>query len=231
MKRQRSFSYKNRPYKRPRTTATTQSRFSNRPKLYSSNEKKVQDIQTQDYQVDNVGSFTLLCNPVLGSDFNERIGRKVVTRNLYIKGAISTAPSTVIPNTNTNRQHVRMILFVDLQPNAATPVVTDLLNTATPSSHLNLNNRDRFRVIADKEYVLDPYVVDLAVYGAASTCNQVKYVKKYKRWSQEIIFNATNGGTIADITSGAMYMFWIGDQAPGAASIFTGATRVRYVDA
>lgn len=197
-------------------------------------ELKVQDIDTATYQVNTTGSFTLLAIPVLGSDFNARVGRKIILKSFYIKGRVQSEVSTSLAITTVTPQHYRMIVFVDYQPNGAAPAVTDLLVSATPASHLNLNNRDRFKVLADKEWVVDPWLAsNTATQSYASTVNQVKFVKKFKRINEECIFNGTNGGSIADITSGALFMFWIGSNAAGTNTDGNAivATRVRYADA
>lgn len=196
-------------------------------------ERKVQDLDTTTYQVNTTGVFVLLALPTVGADFNQRVGRKVTQRTVYVKGRVQSEPSGIIGQTGAvAAQHCRMVIFADLQPNGAAPAVTDLLVSATPASQLNLNNRDRFKVYCDKEYVLDPYLLSsTATQSYASTTNQVKYVKKFKRINLETIFS-TSTGAIADITSGALYMFWIGSAVAGANvdANFIGSTRVRYTD-
>lgn len=197
-------------------------------------ELKVFDVAATTVQVNTTGAFTLLAIPVLGSDFNNRIGRKVVLKSVYVRGFVCTEAANGVTTTDNGVQMARMILFEDKQPNGAVPVTADLLVGATPVSHLNMNNRDRFRVLADKQFVFDPYhVSNTATQSFASSCNQIKGVKKFKKINIETIFNATNGGSIADINSGALYMFWIGSIAAGtntdANAVVT--TRVRYVDA
>lgn len=194
-------------------------------------ERKVNDIDTATYQVNTTGSFTLLCLPTVGADFNNRVGRKITLKSVYIKGMVLNEQS-VTPSAGANGpQHLRMVIFYDCQPNGAAPAVTDLLNSATPASQLNLNNRDRFKILADKEYVMDPTVYSVtATQSVAAFSNQAKYVKKYKKLNLETIFSTSTGG-IADITSGALFMFWIGSRAAGAGDAnFIGSTRVRYAD-
>jgi len=242
MKRTRStkpYAYK--PYKKARYTyqpRTAVSRYSPQTQAFrphpSAIEKKVNDLVTATYQVNTSGSFTLLANPTLGSDFNNRIGRKVLLKSLYVRGRIGTEPALSGVEAIVPAQQARMILFVDLQPNGAAPAVTDLLVEALPTSQLNLNNRDRFMILCDKQYCFDPYylVTSTATQTLASCNRQIYNIKKYKKLNQEMIFNGTNGGTIADITSGALYMFWIGNKAASATDANAVlSTRVRYVDA
>lgn len=198
-------------------------------------ERKVNDIPVATYQVNTTGSITLLANPQLGSDFNNRIGRKIMLKSVYIRGYVVSEASANGPAVAfNNAQQCRFILFCDMQPNGAAPAVTDLLNTANPASHLNLNNRDRFKIYSDKEFVLDPYfLVTTATQASAAMTNQVKTFKKFKKLNLEVIYNSTNGGTIADINSGALYMLWIGSQAAGTNTDANAvlSTRVRYLDA
>jgi len=244
MKRQRSFTYTPyayKPYKRPRTA------YSKAPSTYtprtmafkphpSAIEKKVNDLATTTYQVNTSGSITLLANPQLGSDFNNRIGRKVVLKSVYVRGQVKLdwAGAGGLPATaGIAAQMARFILVCDMQPNGAAPAITDILVEATAESQLNLNNRDRFKILSDKTYVFDP-VINVQTATQAQLCyNRTIYpVKKFKKIDQEMVFNGVNGGSIADVTSGALYMVWIGTTASGLGdSNAVVSTRVRYVDA
>lgn len=235
VKRARSFRKPKRPpRKQPRVAHVLKPSLvpvGTRGWSYNTIEKKVQDIAVATYQVNSTGVFTLLCIPVVGADMNARVGRKINIKSVYIRGFVgiqaallSTADSEIPP------QQWRMIIVADMQPNGAAPATTDLLNTASPSSHLNLNNRDRFKVLADKVYTSDGYVNVSTATQARSSQGRITFkVKCYKKTNIETIFNATNGGTIADITSGAVYMFWIGSQAASDGNAIVG-TRVRYTD-
>lgn len=217
-------------FKRPRPNY--QQRFVPRPMSTAIVEKKVNDLDTNIYQVNTTGLFTLLALPQLGSDFNQRIGRKITLKSVYIKGRVQIENAGSLSAAASVSQQCRFIILVDYQPNAAAPAVTDLLVSATPASQLNLNNRDRFRILCDKEYYLDPFLIPAV--GSAIYMNRTgQLLKKFKVLNEEMIFNGTNGGTIADITTGALYMFWIGSAAAGvnADANFIGSTRVRYVDA
>jgi len=191
-------------------------------------ERKVNDLDTTTYQVNTSGSFTLLANPQVGADMNNRIGRKITLKSVYVKGRVQLELAGSLVAAASGAQQARMIIFSDMQPNGSAPVVTDLLVSATPASQLNLNNRDRFRVYCDKEYVFDPMLVTATLYTWNRT---IQLVKKFKALNLEMVFS-TSTGSIADITTGALYMFWIGSAAPGTNTDanFVGSTRVRYTD-
>lgn len=226
------------PRKKVRRTALAQTQEIVRRELarmptQPSPELKVYDIATATYQVNTSGSITLLANPVLGSDFNARIGRKIVLKSVYVRGhVVNEAALAVTTGVATAPQLARMIILTDLQPNGAVPTITDILVEAMSTSQLNMNNRDRFKIHCDKVWTLDNYVYD-TVNACMAANNVIKPVKKFQRLQTEVIFNATNGATIADINSGALYMVWIGSAAAGANSDANArvSTRVRYLDA
>lgn len=197
-------------------------------------ERKTNDLATGAYQVNTTGTFQLLACPQTGSDFNQRIGRKIILKSVFIRGYVATEPgrSASPPLVSQGAQMGRVIVFMDAQPNGAAPAVTDLLVEANPSSQLNLNYRDRFKVLVDKEFVFDPYI--LSVTASQAVCNTSKQIvpfKKYKKINMETIFGATSTGSVGDITTGALYMFWIGTSIASATDINASVScRVRYTD-
>lgn len=239
-KRPAAYNVSNQPYKKQRRanmgTVTATRGFAANYGTYRKKgvkqELKVSDITTAQYAVNTTGTFTLLHVPILGTDYTQRIGRKTVIKSLYIRGRVLIENAQVFTAAITcAAQQPRMILFWDMQPNGAAPAVTDLLNTADSTSHLNLNNRDRFRIIKDKTFVFDPMVITAAT-AVANWNRTISDIKCYKKLTGEVIFNGTNGGTIADINSGALYMFWIGNVPAGTNdSLAVLSTRIRFDDA
>lgn len=237
-KRTRSYNAYRRPNRVQYTNlVTTQPRrapLASRGYSFPIREKKTID-GTGTIQVNTTGSFTLLNGCIQGTDYTQRIGRKIQNNSVYIRGYVLTEAANFNPivASNCGAQEVRMILFCDMQPNGAAPAVTDLLNTATPQSQLNLNNRDRFKIYCDKQWVFDPFVyVTTASQAVVSANRQIYPIKKYKKLGLETIFNSGNAGTIGDITSGALYMFWIGSlpSAVGGDANAVITTRVRFLD-
>lgn len=244
MKRTRSqagFAYKNKQFKKPRRIGPVRSYPGSRVPLasrgYRTNrvEKKVFDVVSTTYQGNTTGSIVTIFLPTLGTDMNNRVGRKCTVTSLQVRGTVFQRLADTNANGNSACGVVRVMYLVDCQPNGALPAITDVLATATPHSPMNLNNRDRFKVIFDKITSLDNYVRSTAVAGqeyiAVGRVNQ--HFKKYKRMNQEVIFTAVNGGTIADIASGSILQLVIGNQPTDAASgpqQATTYTRVRFTD-
>lgn len=203
---------------------------------YSPNsvERKVFDVAATSYNVNATGFTQALCIPTLGSDMTNRIGRKICLKSIQIQGFVNIANAKAVPmiESEVSAQYARFILLWDTQPNGALPSITDVLTTLSTNAPLNLNNRDRFRVLVDKRYCLDPFIFN-STTSCCSATNQIKPVKIYRKLNLETIFNATNGGTIADIASGSLTALWIGSDPSGLNGPvdFNGSYRVRFADA
>lgn len=191
-----------------------------------SKERKYFDTASQTWTCNTTGTFVLLNVPARGADYNQRIGRKITVRSIYARGSIYIQPAenieAVAENTNISKpQVVRMVIFIDAQPNGVAPVLADLLQEAEPSSQLNPNNRDRFKIIKDKLFAFDPFYIRQAQADPATASNlafgrTIYTVKQYKKTSIETIYNENNNQTIGDINTNALYVFFIGSHAASA---------------
>lgn len=203
--------------------------------VLANRERKYFDTPSAAYNVDVGGNFTLAHIPRLGADYNNRIGRKTIIKSIYVRGRVTLleslqgVPPPGNPPNFVGASQARMIIFLDNQPNGAAPAVLDLLTVADPSAQLNPNNRDRFKVIKDKMFMFDTYVsynsaTNIPFFALNRTTHDIKC---YKKLNIETIFNSTNGGTIGDITTGALYVFWIGSNAAASVARATAAVSIR----
>lgn len=184
-------------------------------------EKKFVDVAPAAYVADTTGTVTALNLTALGTDFNNRIGRKILMKYVYITGILKPVDTSTVP------AYCRILIVYDNQPNGALPAMTDLLVTANSIDQLNLNNKDRFKILADKRY---------AIGGVSDTATQsfsmaptVVPVKIFRRLNMETIYGGTTAAITA-INSGALLMFTIGDVAAATGGSFALSTRVRYTD-
>lgn len=185
------------------------------------------------FPINTTGSFTLLNCPAQGSDYTQRIGRRINNKSVYIRGMIvsNSAAGDTAP-TSQGPQLCRMLLLVDLQPNGAVPNVTDVLQFATSYSQLNLNNRDRFKILTDKQIPLGQILISTTATQAYASSNgpQQAAIKKFKNLNFETTFQTSNP-SISDVTTGALYLLWIGSEAAGGgAATFNGSVRLRFSD-
>jgi len=212
----------------PRSLVPTASRGYRPNKI----EQKVIDQAATSYNVNTSGVLLSLNIVNIGADFTQRIGRKICLTSVYIRGFVNIANAKTQPPTVSDvaAQHVRFLLLWDMQPNGAYPIVTDILASSSTNAPMNLNNRDRFKVIADKQFVFDPFIFDTAT-STASCTNQIKPFKLYKKLNLEAIYNGSTG-SVADITSGNLIAFWLGSDPSGLNGPvdFNGSYRVRFID-
>lgn len=161
------------------------------------------------------GTGVLLNGMATGATASDRIGRRVVIKSLLMRYQFA------MTDTSTFGSPIRILIVYDKQANAAAPAITDILLTDHFSSQNNLSNRDRFVTICDV------ITTELGNQGQFNSAGVV-----YKKLNLETMFNGGSAGTIADITSGSLYMFVaqtgrIGVLGPSQAT----RIRVRYDDA
>jgi len=187
----------------------------------SPQERKLIDTVVTDSAMDTTGTVTLLNGCATGTDFTNRIGRKINVKSILVRGLAEPQDGTTVA------RFLRWMLVLDTQPNGALATITDILTTSTSLSPLNLNNRDRFKVLVDKQMLNGGG--DTTATQAFSDRNS-SITHKYKKCNFDTIYDGT-GATIADIQSGALLLVTIGSAAAGSGSDMTYYARVRFVDA
>lgn len=205
-------------------------------------ERKVYDTMSADVNVttwdaDENGTAINIFRPVNGSDYNQRIGRKTVIKSIQVRLACINEAAIAEPPTQFGNGGgvARFILLWDTQPNGALPAVSDVLSSVGGISNvyspINLNNRDRFKIIRDKMLPFDPFLYNnVAGQSFASASNQVKTFKMYKECNLETIYSASTGA-IGDIQSGSLCALFIGSLTGAHPYKFFGSFRCRYEDA
>lgn len=176
------------------------------------------------YGLDTTGSVTALNLVATGTDYNNRIGRRISMKAVQMRGYATLVDAIAGPVL------ARVILVWDLQPNGALAAVTDVLQTATPDSFMNLNNRDRFRVISDTQMVFG--ITNNTATQTFAQGPSVRSLNVYKNCNQLVTFSGTTAA-IASVESGALLLVTIGNQT--AASTAGGNAfltfRMRFTDA
>lgn len=164
----------------------------------------------------STGEVTLLNGLARGDDVDARVGRKVVMKSVQLQ----LRPRVTV--TTGLAQICRIMLVYDKQTNAAALTIAQVLQNASISGLRNLENRDRFVVLMDQFIEL----------SASGNQGDFKHFNKYLRCNLPVIFNSGDAGTIADITTGSLYLITVGSEAAGDtdANVF-GYSRVRFEDA
>lgn len=184
----------------------------------------------------------LLNATIPGSTGWNRLGRKIALKSIALNIDLCNDGTGVTPGLF---DHLRLVLVYDKQPNGAAPGWTDMFLTvnaaggtsSTSVSHPNLNNKDRFKIVRDYQYKLgqgaggaptQANYPDHEYTGNKSPCQITDYISLK---GLETTYNAGVAGTIADITTGSLYLFTFGiSTAANATMSFKGETRLRYYD-
>lgn len=184
-------------------------------------EQKVIDSGTQNTNFSAAGAVGLMNGVALGTDYTDRIGRKIVLKSIFMKFTIQPS-TTSCPSGDS----VRLLVVYDSQTNGAAPAVGDILNSATHIAPMNLNNRDRFKVLFDKHMTTEGNAFTAgAITAGAST---PKFTKFYKKLDHEMIFQGT-AATVGSIATGAIWLLLINLQG-NLTNVYYNC-RVRFEDA
>jgi len=176
-----------------------------------------------------------------GSGSWNRVGRRTTLKSLRITGVLQ---AQITPDPTTGELYdalVRMVVVWDKQPSgAAIPTFDQIFGItaqdgteSTPSIWVppRYDNMERFRVIRDCKYELDP----MASPGIGTT-RLTSVNKNIDEYIKLPMLESNYSGqstpmTIADISSGALYVYFRAEfnGALSRASVISNA-RIRYVD-
>jgi hypothetical protein len=178
-------------------------------------EMKFYDTTVSDTDVDTNATITCLNCMQEGSSVSTRVGRQITMRSVE-------AQLMVYQNGAATGGVLAIAIVYDRQTNAAAPSWTDIWTADTHSNMMrNHDNKRRFKVL-HRDRIALPSV------GADVTNVTIEFYRKLRHPTE---YNGTNGGTVADITTGGLFLCYQGSQTPGADDgTLKGRVRVRYVD-
>jgi len=176
--------------------------------------------------VSSTGTISLLNGVPRGDDIDERVGRQITMKSIefHLIAQHKAPEAGLIPAT------FRALIVYDRQTNGAALTVEQVLDSAAPGITRtivpkNLENRDRFLILRDMKF-------GLAASVATDFMSAPKVAKVYQGVTLPVTFNAGDAGTVADITTGSLYLILLSDQAVGDAHlpVATWASRIRFSD-
>lgn len=167
----------------------------------------------------NVGTPTTLCNPVPGTGIANRNARNVEVHKIRIKGTLQTNQQSSLSQAD-NPTKIRLLFVQDMQTNAAQAQGESIMEapvTASAAHAVNtfqsLDNLGRFRVLKDKWItVQNPALANATSFSADSGVISQGLLQNFKfnmilKKPIKVSFNATNGGTIADIVDNSWCVY------------------------
>jgi len=166
-----------------------------------------------DPSADPVASINTLFAPVQGSGINNRLGREAKVFKIKMN-CILDVPRQATQSAAWEPVAIRIILFQDMQTNStqaqgeelmATPVSANAFNTNAVFQ--SLGNFGRFKVLKDKKMILQNGDIQ-GISGSMFKNGMMRFFKMNHTFKSPVSvrFNATNGGTIADIVDNSFHI-------------------------
>lgn len=182
-------------------------------------------------------TFNTLVVPVKGSSIDERVGRRIKVHSIKIRGFIRVDAQSA-QSTADGSSYIRVILFQDEQTNGAqvqgeTLMQDSASSAGTITSFQNLGALGRFRVLKDKVFTVSDLNLanNTGTTGGLVQAGKKIPFKMFVKFAVPVVvnFNATNGGTVADITDNSFHVLAATDSNAYAPTL-NYACRVGYKD-
>lgn len=173
----------------------------------------------------------LLSDPINGAELYQRTGRKTYGKSIHVRGWVR-------PVTTAVQTLLRIIIFYDANPNGVAPTIANLLQDSSAAaatsavSEINLTNRQRFKILRDIQWQAPSFSLAAGVVtnqAFSDTTGKFSVNEFIKLKGLETVFNGVNGGTVADIQTGAIFMTLIDDQQDTDWNLIW-TSRYRYYD-
>lgn len=168
-------------------------------------------------QTNTTGTLVLLNGLTQGTNLTDRVGNSIKMSSIMLEGFLAL-------NSVALYDYVNVSLVLDRQPNGVQPAYTQIYDIGTgPAS---LGQRSKFTV--DRFKVLKSWDIPLSQNG-----EQMKkfhcYLKLPSGTDSHTKYNNANFGTIADISTNAVYLVFAGN-ATSNFSFISYFSRIRFVD-
>lgn len=201
-------------------------------------ERKWVDLALSGSHFSSVAAPLLLNGTTKGTDVYNRIGRRLKIKSINIRGYVVFNGSYAGPAPD----YMRAAIIYDREPGGALPTWSDIFQDTTnagaaaglSTSPLNLNNTDRFAVLKDWHWSVVGGLLNQATAPPGQTFPTATEmnIRWFKKLNLDVRYNSGNAGTIADLTTGAMYMVTQGlNSAANHQWDLNFTSRIRFEDA
>lgn len=174
----------------------------------------------------------LLNTYTAGTGATNSLGRRVLNKSLLLRMVI--AQPLVNGVINVGPTGCRVIVVYDREANGAAPATADMFTDLTAGSCAanNLDNSERFLTLVDEKFTLGQMCITAAPASAASAPTTYM-VDRYVKIKLDSIAKSTFNGTVANISTGSIYLIAFSDVAAGSnpPQIVSGYARIRFEDA
>lgn len=197
--------------------------------------------QTPILDTTNTNTGIVVVNLVVpGNGSYNRVGRKIRMRSLRLVGNIDAQCTYQAISTTMSGGTARMVVVYDKQPSGVLPTFDTIFGLTQPDgtesstylANIRYDNTERFTVLRDVVINCNPE--GMVATGGVIISPQYKF-DEYIRLNLDTVYSGQSSPqTIADISSGALYVCFRVDQ--NASGVFTATVpsssfaRLRYVD-
>lgn len=191
-------------------------------------EKKFLDTDTSAAikQFESTGSvqadFVVMAN---GTANGSRVGSQITVTN--INAHLDVVTGTNGSNPGIAHTPVRIILGIDKQANGAAPAVLDVLQTASPYSFRNMYTLNRFIILKDKLFDMNPIL-----YVSTPNVGECGRIFKFSWKGQLPVLYSGATASITEIKSNNIFLLVISDRdGYNTDDGVQGTIRIKYTDA
>jgi len=190
------------------------------------------------------GNSTVLNLVQPGTGSWNRVGRKIYPKSLRLKGSVLYQYAGAATTANLADNWLRMVVVYDKQPSgAAIPTFETIFGTTDQNGSeaggllaaLRYDNMDRFKVLLDKCFDFGIDSTPLTTGSVNSVSQRITFDEYLKLKVGETVYSGQSSPqTIADISSGALYVYWrcpLATAGVAEASVESSSfARLRYTD-
>lgn len=181
---------------------------------------KFVDTAPASYGCDSTGTVTLLNGVATGTDFTNRIGRRI--RNLSLELVGFLYPES---QTTTQMDLCRVLIVLDKQPNGAIPAITDVLTSSTSLAGRNLNNAKRFTILKDDMMECGSFSTT-ATQAVASAPTTQRLVYHLPLGMETEYLNTTSA--ITSISTNSIVLLTVGNATSGSGHNLVAYVRILF---
>lgn len=243
MKRARTYSNgSKRPFKRGKVTYAPSSSLQVVRKELKGLDTDIDIASGSLLNTTNTNGASVVLNLIqAGTGSWNRIGRKVTMKSLRLKGTARYEYASAATTGDLIGATMRMVVVYDRQPSSGSIPTFDTIFGRTAQDgtescefldNLRFDNTGRFRVVCDKVISATPQTENSSG-GTSDNVLMLFDFDHYVKLGQEAIYSGQSSPmTIADISSGALYIYYraSANSATSQWYINNASARLRYMD-
>lgn len=192
--------------------------------------KYYENFRTTQLISGTIGTFISMCNPARGSGENQRIGNRILAKDILLTTVFRTTNEAIATPSDGM---IRAIIFIDFQSNGTTPAIGDLLETGLGlmNAIYNLDNvPTRFQILDDRIVQIKQGNVvfggGVPVYSNSIGVNVVE--TRLESTGSIVQYNDSGSGTTSNIKSGNIWFMYLNDALTNVS--MQPAWRIHYED-